>query len=123
MINRILFNIEGAGLTAPALCDVDEAKEEDENKNKKQAATPLCAEWLSILVAEEIRQRPNIMSNKAMRGFLSAYAMPPCSASDYVLQNTCTRAKLEFFGKPFYNVQCAHYLKTAMSIRGHPTSI
>jgi hypothetical protein len=46
------------------VCVRDEVTEENK-KNKKQATTPICAEWLSILVAEEIHQRPN-MSNDAM---------------------------------------------------------
>ena len=106
IINKLLVNVEGAVLSS------------DKARGNRQHSTPLRSEWLSVLLAEEIRKRPNL-SNAAMKMFLAPYATDDCF-TDNILQNTQTRARLEIFGEPSENICYAYQLSDAMKSRGHP---
>jgi hypothetical protein len=86
-------------------------------KKKNTGATILRAEWLCVLMKEELYQQPNL-SNKAMKGFLHEYAAEHFF-TDNMLQNTHSNAKLQNFGEPSANVRYAYHLQSAMLSQGH----
>jgi hypothetical protein len=116
-INKLLLNVVGAGISEKAT-DETRVQAGEEKKEKNSSSTPLRAEWLVVLMADEVRDRPNL-TNEQMRGYLSPYA-PSQYFTDNVLQNTRTKAKLAEFGEPSMNVQYAYHLQAAMDRGGHP---
>ena len=120
VVNSIQINVPRVGLAPPVAPPVT-APGTANTKTKNVPATTLQTKWLTVLMSDVIREKPNV-SNADMRTYLSAYATDQCF-TDNVLQNTRTKAKLEIFGQPRDNVQYAYHLKAAMDQRGHPCEL
>ncbi len=67
-VNKILINVVGAGLSEQAEETVQDNDKDQpaEERHRNITSTPLRTEWLVPLMADQIRDRPN-MSNEQMR--------------------------------------------------------